>query len=242
MTTSMLKSMREEKGFTLVELAVVMIIIGLLIGGILKGQEMIANAQITSTVAQAKAIDAASSTFRDQYDAFPGDMVNATARLAGCAAPCVNGNGNSKLGGAVGTVPAAETLAFFPMLRLANLLSGYDGTAGVAFGQALPSASVGGGYTVGYVDATVAPTGFAAANLRQGHYIVLTGTPTAVVGVGTGKINPSQAARIDRKMDDGQATSGSVVLDNVNAACLLGTAYAELLTGQTCNIAIRIQN
>jgi prepilin-type N-terminal cleavage/methylation domain-containing protein len=48
-----------QAGFTLVELAIVMIIIGLLIAGVLKGQELIANARVTSTVAQVKAIDAA---------------------------------------------------------------------------------------------------------------------------------------------------------------------------------------
>jgi prepilin-type N-terminal cleavage/methylation domain-containing protein len=64
----MLKQTRQpasQAGFTLVELAIVMIIIGLLIAGVLKGQELIANARVTSTVAQVKAIDAAISTFKD---------------------------------------------------------------------------------------------------------------------------------------------------------------------------------
>ncbi|HIL28602.1 MAG TPA: prepilin-type N-terminal cleavage/methylation domain-containing protein, partial [Micavibrio sp.] len=84
---------KKQAGFTLVELAVVMIIIGLLIGGVLKGQELIANAQIASTVAGIKGIDAATSTFNDTYNAFPGDMSNALTRLPNCAAPCANGNG-----------------------------------------------------------------------------------------------------------------------------------------------------
>ena len=58
------KHMRSSAGFTLVELAIVMIIIGLLIAGVLKGQALIANAQVTATVAQVKAIEAATSTFK----------------------------------------------------------------------------------------------------------------------------------------------------------------------------------
>ena len=67
------KNMRAEGGFTLVELAIVMIIIGLLIAGVLKGQALIANAQVTATVAQIKSIEAATSTFRDTYASIPGD-------------------------------------------------------------------------------------------------------------------------------------------------------------------------
>jgi prepilin-type N-terminal cleavage/methylation domain-containing protein len=73
-----------QKGFTLVELAIVMTIIGLLIGGILKGQELMQNARITSTVSQVKSYSAAVTTFKDMYQATPGDMLNAGTRLVGC--------------------------------------------------------------------------------------------------------------------------------------------------------------
>ena len=79
-----MKRLNSQKGFTLVELAIVMTIIGLLIGGILKGQELMQNARITATVSQVKSYSAAVTTFKDMYQATPGDMLNAGTRLVGC--------------------------------------------------------------------------------------------------------------------------------------------------------------
>lgn len=236
------ESIHGEKGFTLVELAVVMIIVGLLIGGILKGQEMIANAQITATVAQVKGIDAATSTFRDQYDSFPGDMANASTRLPNCTAnPCNNGNGNARLDVAVGAIAAIanESGYYFNHMRTTDLLTGFDGSATAAFGQAFPIAEAGGGYMIGYVSTAVAPTGFTAAEFRPGHYLVLTGQVAAVAN-GTGILTPSQAARIDRKIDDGRSNAGSV-LSETTAACRDANNYNEDTPNQLCNIAIRVQ-
>ena len=242
--TSFKMTDQRQKGFTLVELAIVMIIIGLLIGGILKGQELIGNAQVTSTVAQMKGIDAAASTFRDSYNALAGDFANATganAKLATCVAPCQNGDGDGRLDVNVGAAPALaanEGVAFFNQLRAANLLGGFDGTAVLAFGQALPTASIGGGYTAG--DSRNGVTYFTAAELRSGVYIVLTGGP-AVAAAGTGIATTAQAARIDRKMDDGRSNSGIVISDPA-AACRQNTnEYNEANTTQVCNIAVRIQ-
>lgn len=79
-----MKKINTQKGFTLVELAIVMTIIGLLIGGILKGQELMENARVTSTVAQVKSYSAAVTSFKDMYQSYPGDMSGAGTRLVGC--------------------------------------------------------------------------------------------------------------------------------------------------------------
>src|SRR5271156_5601924 len=131
------KNMRAQAGFTLVELAIVMIIIGLLIAGVLKGQALIANAQVTSTVAQVKAIEAATTTFKDTYSSLPGDMVSPATKLPNCAAaPCStagNGDGSLTPGPEIAGSTAGEAHQFFIHLNAGSLLTGIVPGAGAAF-------------------------------------------------------------------------------------------------------------
>jgi len=171
-----MKTMTNEKGFTLVELAIVMAIIGLLIGGILKGQELMENARVASTVTQVKAIEASVTTFRDTFNAIPGDMARADVRLPGCGtttnsclAPTAAEVGNGTVGiadsfvvpqGVTATValPAsagAETTLFWAHLLLADLLGGLtdaalqDGSFS-GWGDTHPAAKIGGGFVVAH--------------------------------------------------------------------------------------------
>src|ERR1700674_5205343 len=69
-----------QSGFTLVEIAIVLVIIGLLLGGILKGQEMITQAKIKNIVNDFNGITAAINSYQDRYRSLPGDDQNATTR------------------------------------------------------------------------------------------------------------------------------------------------------------------
>ncbi len=233
------ESINSEKGFTLVELAIVMVIIGLLIGGVLKGQEMIANAQINATVAQFKGVDAATSTFRDMYDALPGDITNPAVRIPNCTGTCnANGDGNSVLTNAPGSI-AGENLAFWGHLAAADLLSGIDLTTGnPIWGMNLPSAKIGGGLTVGYTATGVLTNGLGTG--RGGHWIMLQGLPATA---GSDAATAGEAARIDRKMDDGSPGSGSVISGQaVNGQCgVSATVYNEAADLVGCSISVRIQ-
>jgi prepilin-type N-terminal cleavage/methylation domain-containing protein len=126
-----------QAGFTLVELAIVMIIIGLLIGGVLKGQQLIENAKVTATISQVKSYQAAFHTFTDAYGGIPGDLANARGRISGCddTTGCVSGTGNTIIGTPTVFWDAApfastdENFQFWKHLALADLITGINPSA-----------------------------------------------------------------------------------------------------------------
>ena len=96
--------MKKTLGFTLVEIAIVLVIIGLLLGGILKGQEMITQARIKNVINDFNGITAAINSYQDRYRALPGDDINAASRWAGS----FGGNGDGQFNGAAAAMTAPE--------------------------------------------------------------------------------------------------------------------------------------
>ena len=98
----MMKVTRNQKGFTLVELAIVLVIIGIILGAVLKGQALINNAKIKRVYNQQREVLAAVYSYFDKYSFFPGDDPNSATRWAGVTAG--NGNGLIAVGaGSTGT-------------------------------------------------------------------------------------------------------------------------------------------
>ena len=75
-------NIQKQRGITLVEIAIVLVIIGLLLGGILKGQELITSARVRNIADQNSGIQAAYFGFIDRYRQIPGDMTLASAKQA----------------------------------------------------------------------------------------------------------------------------------------------------------------
>jgi prepilin-type N-terminal cleavage/methylation domain-containing protein len=123
---------QHQRGFTLIEIAIVLVIIGLLLGGVLKGQELIYNQRIKSTYDNYRNYTAAMYGYQDRYRAIPGDDANVLARgfvaVGGVAIVAGNGNGIITGAGTTCATPAigagAENCQANYHLRLAGFLSG----------------------------------------------------------------------------------------------------------------------
>jgi len=182
-----------QSGFTLVEIAIVLVIIGLLLGGVLKGQEMIDNARIKNASADMNGISAAYNSYVDRFRRMPGDdgpLATLTARGGSWASVTVGGNNNGVVNITAGQVFGAggEAVPFWQSLKAAGFISGNVADAGVA---ALPRNAFNGLTGVGI---GVTPAAGAAA-----------------LSVCISQV-PGKAARaIDTQFDDGVPNRGSVL-------------------------------
>lgn len=95
---------RTQPGFTLIEIAIVLVVVGLLLGAIMKGQELVTSARVRSLIQQQESIKTAYLGFFDRYRQFPGDYADATANIPGVSSAACgvagrlgNGNGNGRI-------------------------------------------------------------------------------------------------------------------------------------------------
>src|ERR1700712_2007792 len=99
--------MKKQPGFTLIELSIVLVIIGLVVGGVLVGQDLIKAAGVRATISQIEKSNTAVNTFRSKYDGLPGDLATASAIRFGLYYPTTpsgvyNGNGDGIIDGNYG--------------------------------------------------------------------------------------------------------------------------------------------
>jgi len=203
-----------QSGFTLVEIAIVLVIIGLLLGGVLKGQELINSAKVKNFATDFRNIPLFIYGYQDKFKALPGDDANATTHLGGAATAAgvtllvasAGTPGNGRIEGNYNSTTAGdETVAFWQHVRLANLASG--ATAFTTPANDMPTNADGG--KIG-VQSTAPITGM------TGSYFVCS---EAIQG--------KFAKQIDITLDDGNTAGGSV---RVATGPYVGTALTAIAT------------
>ncbi len=210
--------LKKQSGFTLVEIAIVLVVIGLLLGGILKGQQLINSARVRNLADQNSGVQAAYYGFIDRFRNLPGDMV-ATAACAAvgtgidtfgsCATPAVAPGGVVALGGngRIDTVPEAGSV--WPHLSAAGFLNGtFSGQ--LAGAATLMTAAT---YKTGSVAIGAIPPNAFQGPIMLAHsdsYQDLTdrGTVSRLVYSFGGNIPVPLLRDLDQKLDDGIAGSG----------------------------------
>ncbi len=192
-----------QTGFTLVEIAIVLVIIGLLLGGVLKGQELVNNAKVKNLANDFRSVSSFVYAYQDRFRAMPGDDGQASAHVAGGVNPTtpagtisnarINGNWNS-------TTTTDESYLFWNHVRLAGLATG---TPTVGDANYLYRNTEGG--QVGITgDAVLTNPG---TPYPGNFYVCSTG------------IQGRHARQIDTMVDDGNLATGSVrALANATAS------------------------
>ena len=111
---------RFVRGVTLVEIAIVLVIIGLLLGGILKGQELINNARVRAIADRQAGLKVAWYAFLDRYQGLPGDLWNADRVIQGAGANRTTGGGGKQTGD--GFIHEEESAIVFQQLTASGFL------------------------------------------------------------------------------------------------------------------------
>ncbi len=185
---------RNQSGFTLIEIAIVLVIIGLLLGGVLKGQELINSAKVKNLATDFKNVPIYIYGYQDKYKALPGDDINVGIHLGASAVPATTTAtlGNGIINGTWdATTTASESYVFWQHIRMAGFGPGSTDTSVAASYR--PTNAVGG-----FIGVT--------NSLTDNPIIGMVGTYIVCSDAIPGKF----AKQLDTTLDDGNTETGSV--------------------------------
>lgn len=214
--------LQQEKGFSLVELAISVTIVGILLTAVVKGQDVLEAARVTAIVSQVQNFSNAVDNYKDAFGYYPGDDVVEPANcdvLSVCAAGDGNGFIEIEDGGSVDTDPDwdaepgedDETVQFWKHMAVVEMISDVQSAFDVgsnsdyAFGLSHPASPIKGGYDVFY-DTDFQPNGVDVG--QQGHFFRLSAGP--LDDTVEPLVKTTMAKAIDRKLDDGMPYTGRV--------------------------------
>ncbi len=217
---------RTQSGFTLIEIAIVLVIIGLLLGGVLKGQELINSAKVKNLATDFRNIPVFIYGYQDKFKSLPGDDANVVNHLTGstsCAAAvgkCTLGNGIIDGAWNATNDATSESILFWQHVRLAGLTAGSTTVGATDY---LPLNAAGGsiGIQSGTTDLTATPIkdlSLPTAIAIRGTYIIC--SPNIL-----GKF----AKQLDIQLDDGNTASGSMMATPTTGYVLGAAATATNL-------------
>jgi prepilin-type N-terminal cleavage/methylation domain-containing protein len=209
--------MNNQKGFTLIELAIVLVIIGLLLGGVLRGQELINSAKVKNMAADFRNIPVYIYGYQDKFKAFPGDDKNADDHVGVVTAQI--GNGNGALEGNWYDVKAqnSEAYKFWEHVRMANLA---PGATDLDLDDWRPTNSDNGaiGIMAGTNDATKTAIKDGAGHAIRGSYVICS---QGVLG--------KYVTQLDVSVDDGNSGTGSMLAAKTNTPALALSAATGVI-------------
>lgn len=224
-----------HSAFSLVELSIVLVILGLLTGGILAGQSLIRAAELRTVTTEMDRYSTATNSFRDKYFVLPGDMPNAYA-FWGVAAGCTNADVNTTSAGCNGNGDGAVTgipegFRFWQHLALAGLIEGsYSGTStntNAVLGTNIPRSKIS---SAGYqmwrdIYSAQGWTGAGSTDTSGGLRFGTWGAFGGIVGdpnrIGSPVMRCDESWNLDKKMDDGRPGTGIWTLHySVGTACI----------------------
>lgn len=178
----------KQSGFTLVEIAIVLVIVGLLLGAVLKGQELIFNSKVKSTFNMSKEIAAAMYSYQDRYRFLPGDDLQASTRFPAASPVPTNGDGAGFINWATWPCLAAsagENCQTFYHMRLAGFLAGN--------GAESPITAFGG-----------------RTALAQGNVFITGGPAGPTFAMEAVSLTHKAMSMMDTNFDDGNPATGSI--------------------------------